>query len=81
MDKEEILKETTLAEQKLKMMHIWMQKYKNGATYSQFIKGCEQAKRQDLVEAVLELVKEKTHQKNSGHARLGRTVLYALYLM
>lgn len=74
MDKEEILKDKTLAEQKLKMMRIWMQKYKNGATYLQFIKGCEQAKRQDLVEAVFELVKERTLQRNSEHARLGRTV-------
>lgn len=74
MDKEEILKDKTLAEQKLKMMRIWMQKYKNGATYLQFIKGCEQAKRQDLVEAVFELVKERTLQRNSEHARLGWTV-------
>lgn len=74
MDKEEILKDKTLAEQKLKMMRIWMQKYKNGATYLQFIKGCEQAKRQDLVEAVFELVKESTLQRNSEHARLGGTV-------
>lgn len=57
-DEEEIVKEKTLGEQKLKMVHVWMQKYRNGATYLQFINGCEQAKRRDLVEAVLELAKE-----------------------
>lgn len=67
-DEAEILKEKTLSEQKQKMMHVWTQKFKNGATYFQFIKGCEQARRQDLVEEVLKLLKESTCQ------RLGWTV-------
>lgn len=64
VDKEEILEEGTIGEQRVKMMRMWRQKFRSDATYWYFVKGCEQAQRLDLVEAVCDLVKENTADRD-----------------
>jgi hypothetical protein len=85
-DEEEISEEGSLGEQRIKMMQVWLSRYGKDATYLNFVRGCEQAGRRDLVDTVYSLVQHSstplTVSLDCGSlARLGRApTLPELYL-
>ena len=66
VDEDEICKESSMKDQKIKMMQVWRQKHNGNATYLQFVRGCEQASRRDLAIAVYDLVKNPAPSEQSN---------------
>ena len=57
-DEEEISEEGSLGEQRIKMMQVWLSRHGKDATYLNFVRGCEEAGRRDLVDTVYSLVQQ-----------------------
>ncbi|CAI8028504.1 hypothetical protein GBAR_LOCUS16252 [Geodia barretti] len=77
-DEAEISEEGSLGEQRIKMMQVWLSRHGKDATYLNFVRGCEEAGRRDLVDTVYSLVQQHssiplTVSLDCGSlARLGR---------
>ena len=71
-DEEEVGRERSLGEQRVKMMEVWRHKFGGDATYLRFVRGCEEAQRRDLVGAVYSLVQQpasKEEEEGEGEGQ------------